>query len=123
MAGVTEEDHRILRERIQTRRGGVRIAVVSEVVDAQGVDQDEDQIEGARVAPGFSAASERADRGDQGARHAAKESGAARRHGRHDTTAPVEDEEPGASELLQEARDRLAARFHQRRDSCHMLKW
>jgi hypothetical protein len=82
--------------------------VVSEVVGAQGVDHDKDQVEGTLAAPGFFAASEHADSGDQGARHAAKESGAARRHGRHDTTAAGEDEEPGTSELLKEALDRLA---------------
>jgi len=95
MAGVAEEDHRILRERIQTRRGRARIAVVSEVVGAQGVDQDEDQVEGTRAAPGFFAASEHADSGDQDARHAEKESGAARRHAAHDTTAAGEGEERG----------------------------
>ena len=99
VAGVAEEDHRILRERVQTRRGCARIAVVSELVGAQGVDQDQDQVEGARAAPGFPAASEQADPDDQGAHHAAKESGAARRHGAHDTTAAREGEERGASGL------------------------
>jgi hypothetical protein len=47
------------------------------VVSAQSVDQDEDQVEGARAAPGFAAASEDTNHGDQGARHAAKKSGAA----------------------------------------------
>ncbi len=67
--------------------------MVSEVVGAQGVDQDEDQVEGTRAACGFPAASEQADPDDQGAHHAAKESGAARRHAAHDTTAAGQGEE------------------------------
>jgi hypothetical protein len=95
MAGVAEEDHRILRERIQTRRGRARIALVSEVVGAQGIDEDENQIEATRAAFGFSTTSEHADPDDQDAHHAAKKSGAASRHGTHDTTAAREGEERG----------------------------
>lgn len=67
--------------------------MVTEMIGAQGVDENDDQIAGSRAAHGFPTASQHAGPGNQGARQVTKESGAALRHAIHDTTAAGSGEE------------------------------